>query len=396
MTSIVRNSGCVWIFLRRLCDAAKFIHEVGVTRSFDTLCSRWYGGWVFVSELLVPPLDQPFNCESYAQALQNAGLAASDAAALARYSSNHFKRFANDTLPIGLYLPGQRHSRGYASDELRRSLAADLIQTQARGPLESPLREVWLLLYVEACPMDHIWPLFSYCIHTVDEFGDEVQDAAPLDVAFKRAQEQVHLRFPRSGGPWQGFGCEILLRKTLARVDSLVSCGYSEGSEFVHVLLRQWRVTLSLAQEYVDHVISLPPELQQFLAQMDLKPGGYHNESYMSDRAASYVIQRWIHALYNAVTTNTVVNDVNSDRFVLPSEICSLVPPDRERRSSIEPPDPSLSARAIEVIANYRPDLPVEYWKARKLTEDPLLWLESARDLVREWVYEEEEGSSIN
>ena len=305
-----------------------------------------------------------FNWSGYAAALVARGLSAADARILVRQARALRAPYrTNESLLPFL------HAR-ISPDEFKVVLAA-VVEAQARGPHSSRWATAWRRLYVEGCPIDHLWCVLWH------SFKDP--DADPQDfkwvrspAALRNIDRYVHFQFPRSGAPGTygpGLGCEQLLENTRRGTRELIR-------------LHCPTVLTLQSMNWCRNVLS-----RKLRAQVDLAAGvsarGRDDQDeplQVPEDEIEATVVRWFFALDELRASNRVVHDLSRDRFLLRGERTTA----REvRRRPLPRPPRDVADNLRSLVRRWRRKDPVNATTVAGLDEqDALSWLETVAEMA--------------
>jgi hypothetical protein len=267
------------------------------------------------------------------------------------------------------------------------------VDAQAHGPFADDARAVWRVLFVEGCPLDHIWRVFFHAWKDPDSDPQDWVTVTPA-VALAEARRYVALRFPRASGPWPGLGCRNTFDCVRARIDAFAQHESLVTFHGVDEIIKLRAVMSPRLAARVDDAAKVDDLLRvgwlasnridkasELFAWVDAQP-----------RAEVFgVARRWVCMLDEELRAGHALHDVDGDRFVAIGEALERVPLCRRP----EPSRPTERRGALRALiapwdAAYRPPWRTEGNLDRLLDhrdwEDPLEWLESVVEIaIVEW-----------
>jgi hypothetical protein len=320
--------------------------------------------------------------ERYREALARAGLSSSDALTLVHQARDKPARLGRDP-PLVLPLL-HRHLDGAAFSTLLDAT----VDAQARGPLSQPARSVWRLLFVEGCPLDHLWKVLFHAFKDPETDPQDWVTVAP-DVALAEARYYSALQFPRASGPWPGLGCQNTLACVRHRIESFAAAESLAAFHGLAELVKLRAVVSPRLCAVLDAQARLDRELPRALDAsntIELAPELFVWSDKRTRAEVFDVARRWIQTLENQLRETRAIHDVSGDRFVSPDEpLGSARPPHRA-----EPSRPDDRREALrELIAPWDSAWSPPWDKGadsldalleRRDWEDPLEWLHAVAE----------------
>jgi hypothetical protein len=318
--------------------------------------------------------EEQFNCEAYSSALISQGLSPEDARAVV----SHARRQVFVEVPAArteeppLLLPYVHSRRTELGRAVVNDLYGDLIAWQARGPMPGLSRGVWECLWGAGCPADHVWTLVLDCFKD-PQTGAQDWALVSEQQAREKARTYVELSFPRTSGPWSGYGCSAALEAIYERLSLFVEQGYAVSAVFLGYLLRARLACSTAVLEQVDREAPLPSDVQLALSLADVGevlPFGNVDLPEQVDVAA---VLAWVVRLRTGVAQKVFVRDPAGDRFVTlaegPTQIQAL------RRNIPAAPVRSETIAVVNSAASWIVEFSFDELLERKLVMDPLRWL---------------------
>lgn len=323
--------------------------------------------------------------ERYGKALVRFGLSPEDAAVLLEQAREARAMFSIGGSDPPLLFPLVQARLDEAS---WAALVDAVAETQARGPFAAPARAVWRVLYVEGCPIDHLWQVFYHCFNDPDSDPQDWVTVEP-ERALAEAKRYAALQFPRAAGPWPGLGCN----NTIDSVGNRLASGAARrvlGSMFaVNELIKARTVASAILSETLDHEAHLPDPFRRTLVKsspFETDPGLVEWVEGRSTDEIFDLASRWVQALVELLGAHRAVHDVGGDRFVLHGETI-----DETRHALRSEPAPPADQRAAlrAIIAPwddaFRPPWGKEEESLDALLDqrdhdDPLHWLTSVAE----------------
>jgi hypothetical protein len=321
----------------------------------------------------------------YAEALASAGLAERDVVLLIEQARKVVPLFSRTPLlPLACELLDEHAFAG---------LLDATVDAQAHGPSDAHARDVWRLLFVEGCPLDHIWAVFYHAFKDPESDPQDWVTVAP-DVALANARRYVELRFPRVSGPWPGLGCQNALECVRARIEALAPRNTFPAAIGLQELCRARAVVSRRLRSQLDDATQTDAELRR-----RLDASTVHDQALLVDWAETRtrfecfdVARRWVNALDEALRQRRAVHDIGDDLFVAATEPVSTAIPAR-RPEPASPTDRRLPLHHLieHWNAGFSPPWNEHATRVERLMEhrdweDPLTWLESVVEVaVVEW-----------
>lgn len=292
-----------------------------------------------------------------------------------------------------------------------------VIETQARGPRQEPWSTAWRRLYVEGCPLDHLWAVLWHSFKDPEADPQDFVWLAPA-VGLDNVQRIIELQFPRSSAPGTygpGLGCQALYDNTRRGAKELIRLGAPSMPVLQNlnrcrsVLSRSLRADVDVAaglqartvarpsaealraiREKLDAAAKLSPEEWETIATDSGFDEGM-DELLALDHDVEASVERWFAALEARFASGQVVHDVGGDRFVLQREPFSM----RESARRAAPrlaQEPSTALRRL--VDRWRENGAPNQTTLEELElQDPLRWLATIGEMAVFAGYDEATGN---